>query len=60
MAMAKKKSDKIIAETEKIVEMTKEKGNEALEQMASEFRQKAIDMTKTILQKLENAEKEVK
>lgn len=60
VAIAKKKSDKIIAEAEKIVTLAKEKGNEALEQVASEFRVKAIDMTKMILDKLESADKETK
>ena len=58
--IAKEKAGQIKVETQKLVETAKEKGTPVLEKAADDIREKAIDVTKSVLDKLEKAEKESK
>jgi len=57
--IAKEKCAKIKEESKKIVDLAKEKGTPVLEKAASDVRTKAIEVTKDILEKLENSEKKI-
>lgn len=58
--IAKEKAGQIKVEAQKLVETAKEKGTPVLEKAADDIREKAIDVTKSVLDKLEKAEKESK
>lgn len=58
--IAKEKAGQIKDEAQKLVETAKEKGTPVLEKAADDIREKAIDVTKSVLDKLEKAEKESK
>ena len=54
--IAKKKSEEIKTKVNDLVSLAKEKGDEALEKTTKELREKAINVTKDVLNKLENDE----
>ena len=54
--IAKKKSEEIKTKLNDLVSLAKEKGDEALEKTTKELREKAINVTKDVLNKLENDE----
>ena len=56
LKVAKEKGEKIKKETQKLVELAKEKGTPVIEKAAIEVREKAIDITKSVLNKLEKEE----
>ena len=60
LEIAKEKSEKLKNKTTDLIELTKEKGTPVLESFAEEIRVKAIDVTKDVLNKLENADKKSK
>ena len=51
--IASQKASEIKNKAEDLVELAREKGNEALEKTAKELREKAINVTKSVLAKLE-------
>lgn len=51
---AKKKADSIKKKADDLVDLAIKKGNESLEKAANEVREKAIDVTKSVLKRLEN------
>lgn len=51
--IAKKKSTELKEKTEELIIIAKEKGNKALEKTANDLKQKAIKVTKAVLEKLE-------
>jgi len=53
---AKIKADKIKDKADNLVKLAKEKGNEAIEKSANELREKAIIVTKEVLNKLEKSQ----
>ena len=53
LAAAKAKSKKIKEKAEELVELAKKKGNEELVKISEDVRKKAIDVTKSVLEKLE-------
>lgn len=57
IAIASKKAKQIQKKTEELVDYAIEKGTPVLEKAATNIRNKAIDVTKDILNKLENADK---
>ena len=59
LSIAKEKCAKIKEESKKLVELAKEKGTPVLEKAANEVREKAILVTKDILDKLEKGQKKV-
>ena len=46
--------DKVKNKTDELVELAKQAGSKAANKTASELREKAIDVTKKVLNKLEN------
>lgn len=60
MAIASKKAKQIQKKTEELVDYAIEKGTPVLEKAATNIRNKAIDVTKDVLNKLENADKKSK
>ncbi|MBP3840899.1 MAG: YtxH domain-containing protein [Bacilli bacterium] len=58
--IAKEKAKLVKRETQKLVDLAKEKGTPVLEKTAEDVRLKAIDVTKNVLNKLENADKKAK
>ena len=60
IAIASKKAKQIQKKTEELVDYAIEKGTPVLEKAATNIRNKAIDVTKDILNKLENADKKSK
>ncbi len=58
LKIAKKKANDIKNMTEDLVEYAVEKGTPVLEDMANSIREKAIQVTKEVLEKLETNEKE--
>lgn len=58
--IAKEKANLVKRETQKLVDLAKEKGTPVLEKTAEDVRLKAIDVTKNVLNKLENADKKAK
>jgi gas vesicle protein len=58
--VAKEKAKLVKRETQKLVDLAKEKGTPVLEKTADDIRVKAIDVTKNVLEKLENADKKAK
>ena len=59
LSIAKEKGTKIKEESKRLVDLAKEKGTPVLEKAASDVREKAIKVTKDILEKLENSEKKI-
>lgn len=59
LSVAKEKCARIKEESKKLVELAKEKGTPVLEKTANEVREKAILVTKDILDKLEKGQKKV-
>ena len=57
LEIAKEKGEKVKDEAQKLVDLAKEKGTPVLEKTASEVREKAIDVTKNVLNKLEQGKK---
>ena len=57
LKIAKKKGKEIKAKTEELVNFAIEKGTPVLEKTANEVREKAADVVREILEKLENKEK---
>ena len=55
LKIAKKKGEQIKEKAEDLVNLAVEKGTPVLENAANDVRQKAIDVTKDVLEKLENA-----
>jgi len=55
--IAKDKSNEIKEKVNDLVSLAKEKGDEVLEKTTKELREKAINVTKDVLNKLENDEK---
>ncbi len=55
LKIAKKKASEIGAKANELVEYAKEKGTPVLESLASSARDKAIDVTKDVLKKLEES-----
>ena len=55
LQIAKEKAEALKGKTEELLALAKEKGTPVLERTADEIRQKAIDVTKEVLKKLENA-----
>lgn len=53
--IAKQKATEVKEKAEELVELAKEKGTPILENAAEEVRQQAIETTKKVLEKLENA-----
>lgn len=53
MDMAKKKIRKIKRKANELIELAKESGNDILTDTANEVKEKAIDVTKSVLEKLE-------
>lgn len=53
MAIAEKKAEELKKKTSDLVEMAKEKGTPVLEGIADDLRNKAINVTKEVLKKLE-------
>ena len=53
---AKIKADNIKDKADNLVKLAKEKGNEAIEKSANELREKAIIVTKEVLNKLEKSQ----
>lgn len=53
LKIAKEKGEALKVKTLELVEMAKEKGTPVLEGVANDIRQKAIDVTKDVLKKLE-------
>ena len=60
LKIAKKKGNDIKEKCEDLVVYAKEKGTPILEKAADEVREKAIDVVKDVLEKLENADKKEK
>lgn len=58
MKIAKEKSEDLKNKTAELVELAKEKGTPVLEGVANDVRQKAIEVTKEVLKKLENTSKD--
>lgn len=54
LSIAKDKADLVINKVNNLVEMAQEKGNAKIEKCADELRVKAIDVTKKVLNKLED------
>ena len=54
LKIAKEKSEDLKKKVNELVELAKEKGTPVLEGVANDVRQKAIDVTKDVLKKLEN------
>lgn len=57
VAAAKKKADSIRKKADDLVDLAIKKGNESLENAASEVREKAIAVTKSVLKRLESSQK---
>lgn len=57
LEIAQEKAEEIKENTEKLVEIAKEKGTPLLKQTAEDLRKKAVEVTKDVLKKLEKAEK---
>ncbi len=57
LEIAKEKGEKVKEEAQKLVDLAKEKGTPVLEKTASEVREKAIVVTKNVLEKLESSKK---
>lgn len=57
LKIAKEKSEDLKKKVNELVELAKEKGTPVLEGVASDVRQKAINVTKEVLKKLENGSK---
>lgn len=57
LSIAKKQANKIRKDTDRLVDIAVKKGNDALVKMAEELRVKAIEITKEVLEKLENSDK---
>ena len=55
LKMAKKKASVVKAHADELVALAKEKGDEAIEKAADEVRRKAIEVTESVLIKLETA-----
>lgn len=55
LKIAKEKSEDLKDKTMELVSMAKEKGTKSLEGMANDLRNKAIDVTKEVLKRLENS-----
>lgn len=55
LKLAKEKGALLKAKTDELVELAKEKGTPVLEGIAEDLRQKAIEVTKDVLKKLESA-----
>ena len=53
--IAKKKSEEIKTKVNDLVSLAKEKGDESLEKTTKELKEKAINVTKDVLNKLENS-----
>ena len=53
--IAKKKSEDIKTKVNDLVSLAKEKGDESLEKTTKELKEKAINVTKDVLNKLENS-----
>ena len=53
LSIAKEKCEKIKRESKKLVDLAIEKGSPMLEKAANEVREKAIEVTKNVLEKLE-------
>ena len=53
LKIAKKKGEDIKEQAQKLVDLAVEKGTPVLEKAANEVREKAIDVTKSVLDKLE-------
>ena len=60
LKVAKEKGQQVKDEAQRIVDLAKEKGTPVLEKTATEVREKAIDVTKNVLNKLEEKDKEKK
>lgn len=58
--IAKKKSEQIKKKSQELVDLAIDKGTPILRDAAEEVRLKAVDVTKDVLKKLENAEKTTK
>ena len=58
--MAKKKAKEIQAKAEDLVDYAVEKGTPVLESSANAIREKAIDVTKEVLARLEKEEEKTK
>ena len=54
LKIAKEKGQQVKTEAQKLVDLAKEKGTPVLEKTATEVREKAIVVTKNVLDKLEN------
>ena len=54
--IAKEKGNQLKEEATKLVDLAKEKGTPVLENAANEVRNKAIQVTKNVLEKLENSD----
>ena len=54
LEIARDKADKVKNKTDELVELAKQAGSKAANKTASELREKAIDVTKKVLNKLEN------
>ena len=57
LKIAKKKGEDIKEQAQKLVDLAVEKGTPVLEKAANEVREKAIDVTKSVLDKLEKEAK---
>ena len=55
LKLAKEKGALLKTKTDELVELAKEKGTPVLEGIAEDLRQKAIEVTKDVLKKLESA-----
>ena len=55
LKLAKEKGSLLKTKTDELVELAKEKGTPVLEGIAEDLRQKAIEVTKDVLKKLESA-----
>ena len=58
LAIAKNKSKQLKKKTEELVKYTKEKGTPVLQVASEEIRQKAIEVTKEVLKRLENTKEQ--
>ncbi len=56
LKIAKKKGEEIKDQAQKLVDLAVKKGTPVLEKAAEEVREKAIEVTKKVLEKLENAQ----
>ena len=54
LEIARDKADKVKNKTDELVELAKQAGSKAANKTASELREKSIDVTKKVLNKLEN------